>query len=48
MSRDMSEVRRSVEKISKIEFEMLLPGHGKPIEEHASEKLRHFVESGFK
>lgn len=48
MSRDMSEVRRSVEKISKLEFEMLLPGHGKPIEENASEKLKHFVENGFK
>jgi len=48
MSRDMSEVRRSVERISTLEFEMLLPGHGKPIEENASEKLKHFVKNGFK
>jgi flavorubredoxin len=48
MSRDMDEVRRSVEKISALEFEMLLPGHGKPIEENASEKLRLFVKNGFK
>ena len=48
MSRDMAEVRRSVEKISKLEFSMLLPGHGKPVEENASEKLKEFVASGFK
>ena len=48
MSRDMEEVKRSVEKISKLGFEMLLPGHGKPIEEGASDKLKRFVANGFK
>jgi glyoxylase-like metal-dependent hydrolase (beta-lactamase superfamily II) len=48
MSRDMAEVRRSVERISKMEFSMILPGHGKPIEEDAAMKLRKFVEKGFK
>jgi hydroxyacylglutathione hydrolase len=48
MSRDMAEVKRSVEKISKLEFSMLLPGHGKPIEQDASKKLRDFVNNGFR
>jgi glyoxylase-like metal-dependent hydrolase (beta-lactamase superfamily II) len=48
MSRDMAEVRRSVEKISKLEFSMLLPGHGRPVEGDASKKLREFVANGFK
>ena len=49
MSRDMDEVRRSTEKLSKLEFAMLLPGHGKPVEEDASAtKLRTFVANGFK
>jgi hydroxyacylglutathione hydrolase len=48
MSRDMEQVKRSVEKISKLEFRMLLPGHGKPIEEDASKKLSEFVKNGFK
>jgi hypothetical protein len=48
MSRDMTEVRRSVEMISKLEFSMLLPGHGKPVEEEASKKLKEFVANGFK
>jgi hydroxyacylglutathione hydrolase len=48
MSRDMEEVKRSVEKISKLEFQMLLPGHGKPIEEGAADKLRMFVANGFR
>jgi hydroxyacylglutathione hydrolase len=48
MSRDIVEVRHSVEKLSKLEFSMLLPGHGKPIEQDASKKLRDFVRNGFK
>jgi hydroxyacylglutathione hydrolase len=47
MSRDMAEVRRSVERISRLEYSMLLPGHGRPIEASASRKLREFVASGF-
>jgi hypothetical protein len=41
-------VKRSVEKISKLEFSILLPGHGKPINEDASKKLKEFVANGFK
>jgi len=48
MSRNMEEVRRSVEKISKLEFQLLLPGHGKPIEEDGSDKLKKFVANGYK
>ena len=48
MSRDMAEVRRSVERLSKLEFSILLPGHGKPIEQDASKKLRDFVGNGFR
>jgi glyoxylase-like metal-dependent hydrolase (beta-lactamase superfamily II) len=48
MSRDMQEVKKSVEKVSKLDFSMLLPGHGEPIVEKASEKLRKFVADGFK
>lgn len=48
MSRDMDEVRHSVEKISKLEFPMLMPGHGKPLEEGASAKVREFAANGFK
>jgi glyoxylase-like metal-dependent hydrolase (beta-lactamase superfamily II) len=47
MSRDMGQVRLSVEKISKLDFDTLLPGHGSPIEEGASGKLREFVAKGF-
>ena len=48
MSRDMAAVKRSVEKISKLEFSILLPGHGKPINEDASKKLKEFVANGFR
>jgi hydroxyacylglutathione hydrolase len=48
MSRDMDEVRRSIERISKLEFSMIFPGHGKPILEEGSKKLREFVANNFK
>ena len=48
MSRDMDAVRRSTEKLSKLEFSMLLPGHGKPIWDDASKKLTEFVAAGFR
>ena len=47
MSRDMDQVKRSVEKISKLEFRGLMPGHGRPIEDGASRALRDFVANGF-
>lgn len=48
MNRDPAELKRSVEKISKLDFEILLPGHGKPITEKASQKLKEFAAKGFK
>jgi hydroxyacylglutathione hydrolase len=48
MSRDMAQVKRSVEKISKLEFQALMPGHGNPIAEGASNALRDLVSNGFK
>ena len=48
LSRDMEQVKRSVEKISKLEFQELLPGHGAPIKEGASKALRDFVARGFR
>jgi len=48
MSRDMEQVKRSVEKISKLEFRKLMPGHGKPIEDGASKAVRDFVANGFR
>jgi hydroxyacylglutathione hydrolase len=48
MSRNMVEVRRSVERVSGLDFEALLPGHGKPLEQEASKKLREFVSNGFR
>ena len=48
MSRDMDQVRRSVEKVSRLEFKMLLPGHGEPIMDEAAARLRTFVANGFR
>lgn len=48
MNKDPTKLKSSVEKISKLDFEILLPGHGKPITEKASQKLKEFVASGFR
>jgi hydroxyacylglutathione hydrolase len=48
MNRDPAQLRKSVERISKLEFSALMPGHGKPITENASQRLKEFVASGFK
>ena len=48
MSRSVPQMKASTEKISKLEFSMLLPGHGKPINEDASKKLKEFVAAGFR
>ncbi len=48
MNRDPVQLRKSVERISKLEFSSLMPGHGKPITENASQKLKEFVATGFK
>jgi hydroxyacylglutathione hydrolase len=48
MNRDPAQLRKSVERISELEFSALLPGHGKPITENASQKLKEFVAKDFK
>lgn len=48
MNRDLAQLKNSVEKISELDFAALLPGHGKPITENASQKLKEFVARGFK
>jgi len=48
MSRNMGQVKLSVERISKFEFQKLLPGHGRPIEVQASKALKDFVANGFR
>jgi len=47
MSRDMDEVKRSVEKVSRLSYQSLMPGHGPPIMAGASDKVRALVERGF-
>jgi glyoxylase-like metal-dependent hydrolase (beta-lactamase superfamily II) len=47
MSRDMEELRRSVEKISQLDFEALLPGHGPPIGRGAKQAVAEFVARGW-
>jgi hydroxyacylglutathione hydrolase len=48
MNRNSTELKKSVERISKLEFSALLPGHGKPITENGSQRLKEFVAGGFK
>jgi hydroxyacylglutathione hydrolase len=48
MNKDSAGLAKSIEKISKLDFEVLLPGHGKPITQDASQKLKEFVAHGFK
>ncbi len=43
MSMDMRGVRESAVKISRLSFEAMLPGHGAPILQSASEKVRELV-----
>jgi glyoxylase-like metal-dependent hydrolase (beta-lactamase superfamily II) len=42
-SSDFSAARNSLSILSKLQFQTLLPGHGKPVTESASEKLKNFV-----
>lgn len=41
---DICQACKSVCKIADLNFEMMLPGHGKPILENASEKVRSLIE----
>ncbi len=42
---NMTEAKRSIEKIAEFEFDILLSGHGKPLHTNASEKVRNFIKS---
>jgi glyoxylase-like metal-dependent hydrolase (beta-lactamase superfamily II) len=39
----LSESRRSIRKIAALDFDLLLPGHGFPLRDRASEKVREFA-----
>lgn len=45
MSLDIKEAMESVRKITGLEFETLLPGHGKPVLHEASKKVRKLIEN---
>lgn len=40
---DMAQAKRSIEVLSRLDFDHALPGHGAPILSHAAEKLRLWV-----
>jgi glyoxylase-like metal-dependent hydrolase (beta-lactamase superfamily II) len=46
MSVDMNLAKESARKISELEYSVLLPGHGPPIEQNASAIMKEFV-TGF-
>jgi hydroxyacylglutathione hydrolase len=48
LNRNSMELKKSVERISELDFSALLPGHGKPIAENGSRKLKEFVANGFR
>ncbi|MEM0288161.1 MAG: MBL fold metallo-hydrolase [Nitrososphaerota archaeon] len=48
LNKDTNQLKKSVEKISSLEFSTLLPGHGKPIFSNASALLREYVSNGFR
>lgn len=48
MTANMDQAKESVRKISRLKFEILLPGHGPPIMSNASTKLKEFVKNDFK
>ena len=41
---DMQQAWQSVQKLVDLNFEMMLPGHGKPILDNASDKVRDLIE----
>jgi hydroxyacylglutathione hydrolase len=43
MSMDMSLAKESIRKISRLEYSVLLPGHGPPIEQNASTIIKEFI-----
>lgn len=44
-TQDMGQALRSIEKISNLEFDVMLSGHGDPLRPKASEKIREFYTS---
>jgi len=42
---DATQELESIKKISKIDFEIMLPGHGEPLVGHASDMVKKFAES---
>ncbi|HTY74907.1 MAG TPA: MBL fold metallo-hydrolase [Candidatus Nanoarchaeia archaeon] len=42
---DPNQAKESIEKIAKLTFDVMLPGHGKPIKEHASEAVKKFSDA---
>jgi glyoxylase-like metal-dependent hydrolase (beta-lactamase superfamily II) len=40
---DLSESRRSIRKLAALDIDLLLPGHGFPLRDRASEKVREFA-----
>jgi hydroxyacylglutathione hydrolase len=43
MSTDLDQAKESIKKVSELEYSVLLPGHGPPIERNASAITREFV-----
>ena len=44
-NQDSKAARRSIEKISKLDFEIMLSGHGEPLKSAAAEKVREFYKN---
>jgi glyoxylase-like metal-dependent hydrolase (beta-lactamase superfamily II) len=42
---DPTQAKESIKKIAQLSFDVMLPGHGEPVGEHASEAVRKFAES---
>jgi glyoxylase-like metal-dependent hydrolase (beta-lactamase superfamily II) len=43
MSTDLDQAKESIKKVSELEYSVLLPGHGPPIERDASAITREIV-----
>ena len=45
---DASQAKKSLHKITQLNFDVMLPGHGEPLKGHASEAVKMFAESSGK
>jgi glyoxylase-like metal-dependent hydrolase (beta-lactamase superfamily II) len=43
MTLDMVKAKQSLKKTSKLEFDILLPGHGRPVLHDASQRVKHLL-----